>query len=259
MIVARKKRGKPKEEHPSEAWLLPYSDLMTLLLALFIVLYAVNASSQTSTQTEVMASFRHGFNAGGISFFNKMGSQSGYSAYLTQNETKEKSAKSYMAENDQLEREKEKLEKYIKENNLQSEVSAQLIEPGLMIRIKEKALFASGSAELSNDSNKVTTIVANLLGEVSQNVIISGHTDNVPISNSRYPSNWELSSQRALNFMEAVLYKNAKLNPARFQATGYSQYHPIAPNDTEENRAQNRRVEVLVARSAKMPEMQQIK
>lgn len=59
--------------------------------------------------------------------------------------------------------------------------------------------------------------------------------------------------------MEAVLYKNAKLNPARFQATGYSQYHPIAPNDTEENRAQNRRVEVLVARSAKMPEMQQIK
>ncbi|WP_196594425.1 flagellar motor protein MotB [Pectinatus sottacetonis] len=256
--MARKKRPKPKEEHPSEMWLLPYSDLLTLLLALFIVLFAINAAQKKTSEESVTASFKRGFNSGGISFFNKMGNQSGYTAYLTTDQSNGKAASSYMSENESLEKERQKIQGYIKKNNLESEVSTQLVEPGLMIRIKEKALFASGSAQLGNDSDKVTTIVAQLLGEVSQNVIISGHTDNVPIANSRYSSNWELSTQRALNFMEEVLRKNPRLNPARFQATGYSQYHPIVPNDTAEHRAQNRRVEVLIARSYKEPKMQNI-
>jgi chemotaxis protein MotB len=256
--VARKKRSKPKEEHASEAWLLPYSDLLTLLLALFIVLFAVSAASSKNTD-DATASFRRGFNAGGISFFNKMGTQSGYSAYLTEDQTRQKSMSDYVAENDKLEQEQQKLEAYIKKNHLENEVSTQMTEPGLMIRIKEKALFASGSADLTNDSNKVTSIVASLLGEISQSVIISGHTDNVPISNSRFPSNWDLSSQRALNFMKEILQKNPNLNPARFQATGNSEYHPIVPNDTPEHRAQNRRVEVLIARSYSPDGIQNIK
>ncbi|TCS80882.1 flagellar motor protein MotB [Pectinatus cerevisiiphilus] len=257
--MARKKRAKPKEDHPSEAWLLPYSDLMTLLLALFIVLYAINAASSKTNSEDVTATFRHGFNAGGISFFDKMGSQNGYTAYLTEDQSKEKSVNNYVAENDKLEKERAKLEAYIKENNLQNEVSTQLTEQGLMVRIKEKALFPSGSADLTNDSDRITTVVASVLGSVKENVTISGYTDNVPIANSRYPSNWELSSQRALNFMKGVFAKNPQLDPARFQATGYSEYHPIVPNDTPENRAQNRRVEVLIARSYSSSEMQTIK
>ncbi|MDQ0203500.1 flagellar motor protein MotB [Pectinatus haikarae] len=257
--MARKKRAKPKEDHPSEAWLLPYSDLMTLLLALFIVLYAINAASKQTTSEEVTATFRHGFNAGGISFFDKMGTQSGYTAYLTEDESKDKSVNNYVAENDKLEKEKQKLEAYIKEKNLENEVSTQLTEQGLMIRVKEKALFPSGSADLTNDSDKITTIVASLLGAVKENVVISGHTDNVPISNSRYPSNWDLSSQRALNFMKSVLQKNPQLDPIRFQATGNSEYRPIVPNDTPEHRAQNRRVEILIARSYNSSGMQTVK
>ena len=119
-----------------------------------------------------------------------------------------------------------------------------------MIRIREKALFPSGSAELVPESQLVGPVVAGLLAAIPENVVISGHTDNVPISTGQFPSNWELSSSRALNFMKFLLASNATLNPARFSAIGYSEYRPIADNATEEGRTQNRRVEILIARSA---------
>ena len=78
--------------------------------------------------------------------------------------------------------------------------------------------------------------------------MISGHTDNVPINTARFPSNWDLSSQRALNVMKFILATNSKLKPERFSAIGHSEYRPLAPNDNEQNRAKNRRVEVLVQR-----------
>ena len=81
--------------------------------------------------------------------------------------------------------------------------------------------------------------------------MISGHTDNVPINSSQYPSNWELSSQRAVNFMKYLLSVNSKLAPQRFSAVGYSEYRPISDNATEEGRSKNRRVEVLIARNYK--------
>lgn len=123
-----------------------------------------------------------------------------------------------------------------------------------MIRIKEKALFPSGSAELVPESQLIGPVVAGLLAAIPENVVISGHTDNVPIATSQYPSNWELSSARALNFMKFLLASNPNLNPARFSAIGYSEYRPVAPNDTEEGRTQNRRVEIMINRSFKMAE-----
>ena len=141
------------------------------------------------------------------------------------------------------------LKEYIRENNLQDELSTQLEEEGLMIRIKEKALFPSGSAELVAESQRIGPLVAGLLASIPERVLISGHTDNVPINTAQYPSNWELSSSRALTFMKFLLSLNNTLNPARFSAIGYSEYRPIATNDTEEGRQQNRRVEILIARS----------
>ena len=155
----------------------------------------------------------------------------------------------YIQENQQLEELKKELDEYISQNNLDEELSTQLVEEGLMIRIREKALFASGSADLQNDSEKIGPAVATLLASIPQRVIISGHTDNVPIANSRFPSNWELSSTRALTFMKFLLNTNNTLNPARFSAIGYSEYRPIADNNTDEGKTQNRRVEILIARS----------
>ena len=82
-----------------------------------------------------------------------------------------------------------------------------------------------------------------------ERVLISGHTDTDPINTAQFPSNWELSSVRAMTFMKYLLSINDKLNPARFSAIGYGEYRPIAMNDNAENKQKNRRVEILIART----------
>ena len=243
--MARKKRGKPKEEEASEAWLLPYSDLLTLLLALFICLFAMSQTDQKKV-TEMAEAFTAAFNSGGPSFFNKLGPNEGRRAQMPNDDDKGNSA--YIAENQKLEQVQRQMEEYIQQNNLQDQLSTQMTEEGLMIRIGERALFPSGSATLGNQAQQIIPVVAGLLASVNERVLISGHTDNVPISNAQFPTNWDLSSARALNFMKAILAQPGGLNPQRFSAIGYGEYRPIADNKTEEGKQQNRRVEVLIAR-----------
>lgn len=247
--MARKKRHKPHEEHASEAWLLPYSDLLTLLLALFIVLFAVSQTDQKKV-TEMAQAFSAAFHTGGPSMFDQAGPSLGKSPSIPSEEAKtdKDKDKDYVQEQKQLEDVKKTLDEYIRANGLEKELSTGMMEEGLMIRIKEQALFPSGSAELVADSEKIGPVIANLLATIPQNVIVSGHTDNVPIANSRFPSNWELSSQRAVNFMRFILAQNGSLNPARFSAIGNGEYRPVADNASEEGRSKNRRVEVLVSR-----------
>ena len=244
--MARKKHAKPHEEEVGEAWLLPYSDLMTLLLALFIALFAMSQTDASKMQALAQA-FTAAFNMGGPSFFSGMGPSTSMTSATTQGQDNANSA--YMQENENLREAQEKIEQYIKENNLQDQVSTELSEEGLMIRLKEKALFASGSAALQGQANQIVPVIAALLSSLPERVTISGHTDNVPISTAQFPSNWELSSARAVSLMRGLMGVQPSLNPARFSALGYSEYRPIASNDTEEGRAQNRRVEVFIARS----------
>ena len=244
--MAKKKRGKKHEEEASEAWLLPYSDLMTLLLALFIALFAISQTDQTKLQALAQA-FTAAFNIGGPSFFEGAGPNMSMQREVMSSEDAGNDA--YIKENQSLENIKEQLDNYIEQNQLQDELSTQMEEEGLMIRIKERALFPSGSAELVAESQRIGPIVAGLLAAVPERVLISGHTDTDPISTAQFPSNWELSSVRAMTFMKYLLSINPDLNPARFSAIGYGEYRPIAPNDTAENKQQNRRVEILIARS----------
>ena len=144
--MARKKHAKPHEEEAGEAWLLPYSDLMTLLLALFIALFAMSQTDSSKMQALAQA-FTAAFNMGGPSFFSGMGPS--MSMPSTPSSGAESSNSAYMEENENLREAQEKLEQYIKENNLEDQVSTELTEDGLMIRLKEKALFASGSCAVS--------------------------------------------------------------------------------------------------------------
>ena len=250
--MAKKKRGKKHEEEASEAWLLPYSDLMTLLLALFIALFAISQTDQTKLQALAQA-FTAAFNTGGPSFFEQGGPNPSPQRQVMSDEDNGESAymnnQAYMQENETLSDLQEQLEAYIRENQLEGELSTQLEEEGLMIRIKERALFPSGSADLVPESQRIGPIVANLLAAVPERVLISGHTDTDPINTAQFPSNWELSSVRAMTFMKYLLEINSNLNPARFSAIGYGEYRPIAPNDTAENKQRNRRVEILIART----------
>lgn len=244
--MAKKKHAKPHEEENGEAWLLPYSDLMTLLLALFIALFAISQTDQKK-MADLAQAFSAAFNMGGPSFFDKAGPNVGRRSELISDEDQGNQA--YMAENQQLEELQKKMQEYIEQNNLDEQLSTQLAEEGLMIRIKERALFPSGSAQLVGQAKSIVPVVSGLLASVPERVVISGHTDNVPISTPQYPSNWELSSSRALNLMKALLAANNGLNPARFSAIGYSEYRPIADNKTEAGKAQNRRVEIFIARN----------
>ena len=244
--MARKKHAKPHEEEAGEAWLLPYSDLMTLLLALFIALFAMSQTDASKMQALAQA-FTAAFNMGGPSFFSGVGPSTSINSATTTGQDNANNA--YMQENQNLREAQEKIEQYVKENNLQDQVSTELSEEGLMIRLKEKALFASGSAALEGQADQIVPVIAGLLASLPERVTISGHTDNVPISTAQFPSNWELSSARAVSLMRGLMGAQPSLNPARFSALGYSEYRPIASNDTDEGRAQNRRVEVFIARS----------
>lgn len=251
--MARKKHHESHEEHVDESWLVPYADILTLLLALFIVLFAVSQTDQKK-MAEMAEAFSAAFHTGGPSMFDKAGPNASQSATLPVDEQNQ----NYVRENQQLLEVKKEMDDYIQKNGLQEDLNTVLTEEGLLIRIKEKALFPSGSADLIATSQALGRPIAGLLESVSQRVVVSGHTDNVPISNSRFPSNWDLSTERALNFMKFIL-SQGKLDPARFSTVGCGEYRPAASNDTAEGRAQNRRVEVLISRVYNSNQMQSIK
>lgn len=251
--MARKKRPAPHEEEASEAWLLPYSDLMTLLLALFICLFAISQTDETKL-TQMAQAFSSAFNMGGPSFFQGAGPAQNSSRDMMSSE--DGGMEAYLAENTQMEAVKRQLDTYIDQNDLNEEISTMMTEDGLMIRIKENALFPSGSAQLTEGVQRIGPAIAALIAPIPQRILVTGHTDNVPINSAQFPSNWELSSMRAINFMKYILSQDGRMNPARFSAMGRSEYRPIADNATPEGRAQNRRVEVLIERSVHVDKSQ---
>ncbi len=254
--MAKRKQHPPEpEEHADETWLVPYSDILTLLLALFIVLFASAHVEQNKFQ-QIADSFSSAFNSGGPSIFNKNNS-----SHLTivQGQPSPEIEKvnavgegerdqAYHQENAQLSEAKQALDNYIKSNGMGGDLTTAMTEDGLIVRIKDKALYASGSAVPLAESRQLADKIAKMLTLLPQKVIISGHTDNVPINTAEFPSNWDLSSKRAITFMKLLL-ADGNLQPERFSAIGYGEYRPAAANDTSEGRAQNRRVEILIMRN----------
>ncbi len=254
--MSRRRHSGPhhEEEHADETWLVPYSDVLTLLLALFIVLFASSQIDQKKFE-QLAQSFSGAFQ-GGTSVLDSMRTvpqsmddqprpdkvQSLFSVMGS-----EKSA-NFQQETAQLLEAKRLLDRYIQDNNLTGAFGTALTDDGLMVRIKDSALFASGQAELLPTSRAYATAIAAMLAALPQQVVISGHTDNLPINTAEFPTNWDLSAKRALNFMKFLLAEDGKLQPARFSAVGHGEYRPVAANATEEGRAHNRRVEVLIVR-----------
>lgn len=259
----RKKRHEEHEEHVDESWLIPYADMLTLLLALFIVLFA--ASTVDAKKYEAITrSFEEVLNGGtGVLESEPSVMQPeddsfvGLSEEEQDNNSEENSenldAKEAEEEKEDLEEDlnhlqelKERIDQYISEQSLDSYLNTDLTEEGLLITIKEAALFNSGKANLTNDAKGLASEISRfLVTDPARNITVTGHTDNNPIKTSQYPSNWHLSSDRALNFMTELL-KNSKLDPKLFSFTGYGEYRPVASNDSAKGRTKNRRVEVLI-------------
>jgi chemotaxis protein MotB len=243
----RRRRSLPEEheEHVDESWLVPYADILTLLLALFIVLYA-SSTVDKEKYTAIMESFKSEF-AG----TNIPDEQKGLTIPpSTENPEEKIPPKPPKEEEDKgdavLEELKKKLEKYINENNLNAVVTLGDTNRGVEISFRDAALFDSGSAELEPHSFKTLNGLVGLINTVPNSVSIEGHTDNQPIRTSRFASNWELSSARAASVLHYFIGK--KVDPKRLQFTGYGEYHPIYPNNTEDHRQANRRVTIVILR-----------
>ncbi|WP_371367898.1 Motility protein B [Sporomusa rhizae] len=255
----RKKRKEHHEEHADETWLIPYSDLLTLLLALFIVLFASAQVDQKKFE-QMKASFNVAF-SGSPALLDTprptqpdSGNQSRTVPQLSEvmDNLSSPNERAYMQETAQLIELKKTMDKYIADNGLGGDLTTSLTDDGLMIRIKDTALFPSGSAELRPESRRFAVEIAKLITPLTQKVTVSGHTDNMPINTRDFPTNWELSSRRAVNFMKFLLAQETKLAPERFSATGYGEYRPVAGNNTNEGRAANRRVEVFIQRNYRL-------
>lgn len=239
----------------SESWLLPYADLLTLLLALFIVLFAISSvdAQRFNHLSQVFSGiFMNG--TGPVEFqqpIEENEQSSDVPSHWEANNKKENEAAEQaiheMAEELKiLEAIRAKVESFIEKNGYEDKFSTSLTSEGLLIRINDSVLFQSGSATVREEDKKTGKELAKLLEmELPRSVIISGHTDNVPIQNSAFQSNWELSVMRAVNFMK-VLLENENLDPRLFSAKGFGEFQPIADNNTAAGREKNRRVEVLI-------------
>lgn len=232
----RRNKKKGEEEHISEAWLLPYADLLTLLLALFIVLFAM--SSVDAVKFQKLSKAFSGVFYGGESAFE-------LPSPIIEGESEDISEEGG-SEQEQLEAIRQKINLYIEERNLSDRLSTSLTEEGLLVTIHDSVLFESGSAEVRIQDEKIAEEISELLVmDQPRDIVISGHTDNVPISTSQFASNWELSVMRAVNFMKIML-ENERLDPLTFSAKGFGEFRPIADNETDKGKAENRRVEILI-------------
>lgn len=145
----------------------------------------------------------------------------------------------------------------LKEEIEKGYVSIETEGTRVIIHIMEKASFTSGLADVRKEFQPVLAKISSLIDNNSGDVTVSGHTDNVPISNIRFRSNWELSTSRAVSVAHELLAESI-IDPVRVQVTGHADTKPRASNDTAENRAKNRRVEISIVRGAEIDQIRQM-
>lgn len=231
-------KHKQEEEHAGnhERWLLTYADLITLLMIFFVLMYTIsNLDKQKLAQVSAsLSQALLGEKSGKI-----IGESPGPMVVPGQGQGEEAQA---------MAKAMESINKFIKDSKLEAKVSVHEEERGLVISIKEPLLFASGSAVINNEYMGVLTKLGLALQGFPNAVKVEGHTDNVPISTSQFPSNWELSTARATNVLQ-YLIREVNIKPTRLSAAGYGEFRNIYPNDSEAHRGQNRRVDIVLLKS----------
>ena len=225
------------QDHPDHdgagmmRWLLTYADMITLLLAFFIVLYATSSVNAKKLQ-EVAASIRVAFGTpAGESQINDKG-LGGERLLLTPN---------------QLDRMAEALSIALREGAEAGKVQILKTPRGIVLRFQETALFDLGRSHLTLEAKTMFDKIAPVVRPLPNMVEAEGHTDDLPIRSSLYPSNWELSAARATSVVRYFIETHS-LNPERLAARGMGEFRPLYPNQTGIGEPRNRRVEINVLR-----------
>ncbi|MDB6353472.1 OmpA family protein [Trichococcus sp. K1Tr] len=267
-----KRRKQGTESGGSPEWMTTFSDLMTLLLTFFILLYSMSSVSNVkftqaanSLQNSFVGSSQKSILDGGqwIPENNEnagVNATTGDTASLSKTDmavieaAKAKAAQDELLTSDgqtmiavdpEVIKMYQEVKDFVEKNGLSEEISMSMDADGVYMNVKAAFLFTPGSAVITESGTPALQKVAELIGNFENKVVIEGHTDNVPHHDPKFDSNWELSAGRAIAVLR-YLAEQQNVDPARLSAVGYGEYNPLVPNDTAEQLAENRRVNIVL-------------
>jgi chemotaxis protein MotB len=271
--MARRRGGAAEEPENEERWLLTYADMLTLMFALFMVLFSissVNISKYKSLQQSLHSAFSGSVLTGGKAIM-QTGSQSTKAHNPSQaavpsivpltpgipkprDTSAAQISKAMMAASGAAQEQasfkalKAKLDAYAQQHGLSKQIQTVIDKRGLVVRVlTDKLLFDSGSASLQPAGLPLLEEVGKLLNvDQSHPITVEGNTDNQPIHSTQFPSNWELSTDRATTVVRYLIGHG--VTAGRLAAAGYAALHPVATNATAAGRAENRRVDIVLQR-----------
>lgn len=246
--MRRRRRSKPHLNH--ERWLVSYADFITLMFALFVVLFATSQADKAK-QAEVSHAIDQAFRTLGLFETAKVDAHSQAVAISPDNAVAPvnivlgNELTVSPAVKQDLNRLEHELQGKLSNQIAQHVVALHIGRDGLVISLREAGFYDSGSAVPHPSSMKSLDEIARILKASPYDIRIEGHTDNVPIHTKQFDSNWELSTARA-TWLARLLIERDHFRPARLSASGYAEYHPVASNATPEGRSENRRVDIIV-------------
>ncbi len=237
-------RAKKQEDHENhERWLVSYADFITLLFAFFVVMYAISSVNEGKYKTLSAALVKAFHNNPDQIPAMGSGVQTGLdpipvpTAEIT---TEEGDA----VQNEKMREIADDILKVMEPLVKEGQVRVAQSRAGVSVEINAGVLFEAGQALLEKKPVEVLKAVAEVVAKVPEMIMVEGHTDNTPINSPVYPSNWELSSARASSVVR--LFIENGVAPRRLTAMGYADQRPVASNDTNEERAKNRRVTIRI-------------
>jgi len=256
--MARKHKKHEKEPN-HERWLVSYADFITLLFAVFVVLYAMSQTDKKKVE-EVMQSLRESFGTAKSHAANKVNVMESLDMRVIPSLRTESASMGPVqpqlklnkagkerkhADEKDFKKIKISIEAYLIKHGMQDKVDLEISRRGLVISLKEAGLFDSGSAFIKLSSYPLLAQIAESLANFNNPLRVEGHTDNLPMVSNTYQSNWELSTTRATNIVRHMI-SYYKFDPEKISATGYGEFRPIEDNGTSEGRAKNRRVNIVM-------------
>jgi chemotaxis protein MotB len=258
----KRKKKELHDEHPDERWLVSYADMITLLMAMFLVMWSM--ASVNTTKLDILSkSLREAFSGkilpggeavmqpGPTSKAEKASPEPPIPAIMPavrESQGDGQRSDAAVKEAEDLKKLKQEIDQWTKDHGLEREVQTDLARRGLVVRVlTDRVLFDSGSADIKPAADPLLSALSRLLKTQVRNPIqVEGNTDDVPVS-GRFPTNWELSTTRATAVVRDLISHGVW--PGRLSATGYADRHPIASNANEAGRRRNRRVELVVLRT----------
>ncbi|PYZ97176.1 flagellar motor protein MotS [Alteribacter lacisalsi] len=246
------RRRKQVSDKGAPKWMVTFSDLMTLILVFFILLF-----SMSIVDTQKFQALAESFQDRAVfdGFPSLIPSEHPAEDHEVNTDFREMERipleDALVSGSDEVEEEEldellREVNQYLEDHNLSEEISATRDEQGVVLVLQEQMLFDSGEAEILSAGKPFLDKIGTLLGEIRNIVKVEGHTDSLPISTERFPSNWELSGARASSVIR-YLVEEAVLSQERFIAIGHGETQPLVPNTSEENLRQNRRVVIVIS------------